>query len=75
MPILSNIEHRRMAISASQRSLFERIGELRAAAARKHEPMPKQQQVQRILHLPRAQQRFVMQVIDTVLAELGRSNG
>jgi len=25
-----------------------------------------------IQHLPRAQQRFVMQVIDTVLAEQGR---
>ncbi|HEY1889154.1 MAG TPA: hypothetical protein VGG63_02015 [Steroidobacteraceae bacterium] len=33
---------------------------------------PKLQQMQRIQHLPRAQQRFVMQVIDAVLAQQGR---
>ncbi len=31
-----------------------------------------QQQMERIQHLPRAQQRFIIQVIDTVLAQQGR---
>jgi hypothetical protein len=44
-----------------------------AAAAKKRGPAPKlQQQMERIQHLPRAQQRFVMQVIDTVLARQDR---
>jgi hypothetical protein len=31
-----------------------------------------QQQIERIMELPRAQQRFVMQMLDTVLAQQGR---
>lgn len=35
-------------------------------------PTPKlQQQIERISHLPKAQQRFVMQMLDTVLAQTG----
>lgn len=33
---------------------------------------PLQQQIERIMELPRAQQRFVMQMLDTVLAQQGR---
>jgi transcriptional regulator with XRE-family HTH domain len=51
-------------------SLEELLGEESAAAAKKRGPAPKlQQQMERIQHLPRAQQRFVMQVIDSVLAQ------
>jgi transcriptional regulator with XRE-family HTH domain len=54
-------------------SLEELLGEESAAAAKKRGPAPKlQQQMERIRHLPRAQQRFVMQVIDTVLAQQDR---
>jgi transcriptional regulator with XRE-family HTH domain len=54
-------------------SLEELLGEESAAAAKKRGPAPKlQQQIERIQRLPRAQQRFVMQVIDTVLAQQGR---
>jgi transcriptional regulator with XRE-family HTH domain len=54
-------------------SLEELLGEESAAAAKKRGPAPKlQQQMERIQHLPRAQQRFVMQVIDTVLAQQDR---
>jgi len=43
------------------------------ASPGKRGPTPKlQQQMERIQHLPRSQQRFVMQVIDTVLAQQGR---
>lgn len=43
------------------------------ASPGKRGPAPKlQQQMERIQHLPRAQQRFVMQVIDTVLAQQSR---
>jgi transcriptional regulator with XRE-family HTH domain len=39
----------------------------------KRGPAPKlQQQIERIQQLPRAQQRFVMQMLDTVLAQQGR---
>jgi transcriptional regulator with XRE-family HTH domain len=39
----------------------------------KRGPAPKlQQQIERILELPRTQQRFVMQMLDTVLAQQGR---
>jgi transcriptional regulator with XRE-family HTH domain len=132
MPILNSIEHRCMAISASERAFFEHLGaripELRkqqnltqvgmakalgvsqqtincyevgrprvlvsalstfartfgvsleellgeesAVAAKKPGPAPKlQQQMERIQHLPRAQQRFVMRVLDTVLAQQDR---
>lgn len=52
-------------------SLEELLGE--EASTRKRGPAPKlQQQIERIQQLPRAQQRFVMQMIDTVLAQQGR---
>ena len=48
------------------------IGEKNAAPA-KRGPTPKLlQQMERIQRLPRAQQRFVMQMIDTVLAQQDR---
>lgn len=48
------------------------IGKADAAPA-KRGPAPKlQQQIERIQRLPRAKQRFVMQMIDTVLAQQGR---
>ena len=54
-------------------SLEELLGEESAEAAKKRGPAPKlQQQIERIQRLPRAQQRFVMQMIDTVLAQQGR---
>jgi transcriptional regulator with XRE-family HTH domain len=53
-------------------SLEELIGE-DAGEARKRGPTPKlQQQIERIMELPRAQQRFVMQMLDAVLAQQGR---
>ena len=54
-------------------SLEELQGEESAAAAKKRGPAPKiQQQMERIQHLPKAQQRFVMLMIDSVLAQQGR---
>jgi len=54
-------------------SIEELIGEPPSAAARKRGPTPKiQQQMERIQQLPKTQQRFVMQMIDTVLAQQGR---
>jgi transcriptional regulator with XRE-family HTH domain len=51
-------------------SIEELIGEPVSPAARKRGPVPKiQQQLERIQRLPKAQQRFVMQVIDSVLAQ------
>ena len=44
-----------------------------AKASSKRGPAPKlQQQMDRITQLPRARQQFVMQVIDSVLAQAGR---
>ncbi len=52
-------------------SVEELIGTPSPAARRG--PAPKLlQQVERIQRLPKAQQRFVMQMIDTVLAQAGR---
>lgn len=49
------------------------IGDDSTATARKRGPAPKlQQQMDRITRLPKAQQCFVMQVIDSVLAQGGR---
>ncbi|MEP7272381.1 MAG: hypothetical protein ABI882_12835 [Acidobacteriota bacterium] len=49
------------------------IGEETTGAAAKRGPAPKlQQQMDRITRLPKAQQRFVMQVIDSVLAQASR---
>jgi hypothetical protein len=54
-------------------SAEEPIGEPPNAAAEKRGPTPKiQQQMERIRRLPKAQQRFVMQMIDTVLAQQDR---
>jgi transcriptional regulator with XRE-family HTH domain len=53
-------------------SLEELLGE-DSGAAKKRGPTPKlQQQIERIMELPRSQQRFVMQMLDTVLAQQGR---
>jgi transcriptional regulator with XRE-family HTH domain len=53
-------------------SLEELLGE-DAGGAKKRCPTPKlQQQIERILELPRSQQRFVMQRLDTVLAQQAR---
>jgi transcriptional regulator with XRE-family HTH domain len=53
-------------------SLEELFGD-DAAAAKKRGPAPKlQQQIERIQQLPRTQQRFVMQMLDTVLAQASR---
>ena len=42
-------------------------------AAKKRGPAPKlQQQIERIQQLPKAQQRFVIQMLDTVLAQQSR---
>ncbi len=96
MHFLSRLEHPCMAISASERAFFERLG-ARMAELRKSQDITQvemaktlgvsqqtinsyevgrrripEQQIERIQRLPRAQQRFVMQVIDTVLAQQGR---
>lgn len=53
-------------------SLEELLGE-DGGGDKKRGPTPKlQQQIERILELPRSQQRFVMQMLDTVLAQQGR---
>jgi transcriptional regulator with XRE-family HTH domain len=53
-------------------SLEELIGTARPAA-KKRGPAPKlQQQIERIQRLPKAQQRFVMQMLDTVLQQASR---
>lgn len=52
-------------------SIEELIGE--EAKPGKRGPAPKlQQQLERITRLPKTQQRFVMQVIDSVIAQAGR---
>lgn len=52
--------------------LEELLGETKTAT-RKRGPAPKwQQQIEAIAQLPKAQQRFVSQVLDTVLAQAGR---
>src|SRR3979411_1699038 len=54
-------------------SIEELIGEPPSAASRKRGPTPKiQPQLARIQRRPKAQQRFVMQMSDTVLAQQGR---
>jgi transcriptional regulator with XRE-family HTH domain len=54
-------------------SVEELIGE-RVPAARKSGPAPKlQQHIERISQLPKAKQRFVMQMLDAVLAQASRS--
>jgi len=54
-------------------SIEELIGEPPSATTRKRGPAPKlMQQIERIQQLPRAQQRFVMRMLDTVLAQQRR---
>jgi transcriptional regulator with XRE-family HTH domain len=54
-------------------SIEELIGEPPSTATRKRGPTPKlMQQVERIQQLPRAQQRFIMRMLDTMLAQQGR---
>lgn len=49
------------------------VGRRRIPAAKKCDPAPKlQRQMESIQDLPRGRQRFVMQVIDTVLAQQDR---
>jgi len=71
--------HRRVPVSALPhlaRALGVSVEELLgddAAAARKRGPAPRlQQQIERIQQLPRTQQRFVMQMLDTVLQQAAR---
>jgi transcriptional regulator with XRE-family HTH domain len=53
-------------------SLEELFGD-DATATKKRGPAPKlQQQIERIQQLPRTQQRFVMQMLDTVIAQASR---
>ena len=53
-------------------SVEELIGQ-ESTARTKRGPAPKlQQQIERIQRLPRAKQRFVMEMLDTVLAQAGR---
>jgi hypothetical protein len=50
-------------------SLEELFGEGQQASRAKRGPAPKwQQQIEAVAKLPRAQQRFVSQMLDTVLA-------
>lgn len=73
------VGRRRIPVSALPRlarslgvSIEELLGE-DAGTAKRRGPTPKlQQQIERILELPRTQQRFVMQMLDTVLAQQGR---
>jgi transcriptional regulator with XRE-family HTH domain len=54
-------------------SVEELLGEPLSAATRKRGPTPKlQQQIERITQLPKPKQRFVMEMLDTVLAQQGR---
>lgn len=54
-------------------AIEELIGESPSAAARKRGPTPKiQQQMERIQRLPKAQQRLLMQMLDSVLGQQGR---
>ena len=71
--------HRRVPVSALTslaRSLGVSVEELLGsdlAAAKKRGPAPKlQQQIERIQRLPKSQQRFVMQMLDTVLQQADR---
>ncbi len=69
--------HRRVPVSALPRlaralgvSVEELLGEPISAAAKKRGPAPKlQQQLERISKLPKPKQRFVMQMLDTILAQ------
>jgi|SRR5882672_8463884 transcriptional regulator with XRE-family HTH domain len=73
------VGRRRIPVSALPtlaRSLAVSLEELfgdDASATKKRGPAPKlQQQIERIQQLPRTQQRFVMQMLDTVIAQASR---
>jgi transcriptional regulator with XRE-family HTH domain len=73
------VGRRRIPVSALPtlaRSLAVSLEELfggDASATKKRGPAPKlQQQIERIQQLPRTQQRFVMQMLDTVIARGSR---
>jgi transcriptional regulator with XRE-family HTH domain len=54
-------------------SVEELIAAPQSAAARKRRPVPKlAQHMERIRQLPKTQQRFVIQVLESVLAQQGR---
>ena len=54
-------------------SVEELIGEAPGTAARKRGPAPKlQRHMERISALPKPQQKFVIQVLESVLAQQGR---
>lgn len=54
-------------------SLEEVFGEATPSTPRKRGPLPKwQQQIEAVANLPKAQQRFVSQMLDTVLAQAQR---
>lgn len=71
--------HRRIPVSSLPTlaatltvSVEELIG-VPQSAGKKRGPAPKlQQQIERIQQLPKPQQRFVMQMLETVLAQQGR---
>jgi transcriptional regulator with XRE-family HTH domain len=65
------------ALSALSRSLGvsieDLLGDATAPAPKKRGPAPKlQQQLERVSRLPRAQQRFVSEFLDTVLQQASR---
>ena len=63
------------ALSTLARTLgvsLEELGRVHRRGKKRGSAPKRQQQMERIQHLPRAQQRFVMQVIDTVLAHQDR---
>lgn len=53
-------------------SLEALIGEESKAASRREPASKLKQQLERVTQLPKAQQRFVMQMIDTVIQQAGR---
>lgn len=56
-------------------SIEELIGTPQPVGSKKRGPTPKLlQQVERIQRLPKTQQRFIMQMIDTVLQQQGRQS-
>jgi hypothetical protein len=53
--------------------IFRKIGAVGFAEASKRGPAPKlAQHMEKISQLPRAQQQFVMRMLDTALAQQGR---
>jgi hypothetical protein len=54
------------------RPLCKAASLVQKAAPAKRRPAPKLQQIERIQKLPRAKQRFVMEMLDTVIQQAGR---